>query len=296
MAAMPLAFTSCSSSDDDNTTYVITPSNSEFADEAKKLNFSSGIELSENEKIKSIELSESGRYLVRLLETESSSVKTRAGSEDYDYITGFYHILTKGSSYRLEGFGDLTLDFEGSVIHITIKLINGHEISVDATPQDIITVVNNSQSTKNLCQYWKVDKTRLRLTNKKGLKLARDFEGCNLREIKKYIEENSDCRVDETFDTKWKLTNMNFDQYHTFQLDYTDGIDVGTWNWVKESDGTLRYVWEGREMGNKFEAGSGIVVFKSEKECWLTIDAVLDTDGTDYDVTMTYILSVVSTK
>ena len=295
MAAMPLAFTACSSSDDDST-IVITPSNSEFADEAKVLNFGNGIKLSETQLIKSMELTESGRYLIRIIETEGAQdVKTRAGSDAYTYLTGFYHILEKGKSYRLDGFGDLTLDIQGSVIYITIKLDNGHEISIEATPQDVMEAVTVSDGTKNLCQYWKVKTTRLRLTNKKGLKLARDFAGCNLREIKKYIEENSDCRVKETFDTKAQLTHMTFDKYKTYQLDYTDGIDVGTWNWVKESDGTLRYAWEGREM-NSFEAGNGIVVFKSATSCWLTVDAVIDTDGVDYDVTLTYMLDVEKTS
>lgn len=295
MAAMPLAFTACSSSDDDNTTtYVITPATTEFADEAKKLNFGDGIPLPDMTVIESIELSESGRYLIRLTEpTLDYEVKTRAGAnEDYEYLTGFYHILVKGESYRLDGFGDLTMKIVGNVVNITIKLLNGHEATVEATPQDIVQAVAGSQGTRNLCQYWKVTKTRLRLENKKGLKLARDFEGCNLREIKQYIESNSDCRINETFETKGQITHISFSNFKTFQIDYTDGIDVGNWNWVKESDGTLHYTWEGHEMGNSFDAGNGVVVFKSNKSCWLTIDAVIDTDGTDYETTLTYMLEV----
>ncbi len=296
MAALPMTFSSCSSNDD-NSTIIIKSSNTEFTDEAKKLDFGAGLKLNDAQLIKSIELTESGRYIVRLKETENSQdEKTRADSDDITYLTGFYHILVKGESYRLDNFGDLTLKIEGNVIYITIKLLNGNSINAEATTGDVIEAISNSQFTKNLCQYWQVNKTRLRLTNKKGLKLARDFNGCNLREIKKYIEDNSDCRIKETFETKSQLTNMTFSKYATFQLYYKDGIDTGRWYWVQESDGTLHYTWEGHEMGNSFEAGNGIVVFKNENECWLTVEAVIDTNGTDYDTTLTYMLSVVSTK
>ena len=295
MAALPMTFTSCSS--DDDSTVIISPSNSEFTEEAKRLEFGIGIPLNGTQLIKSIELSESGRYLIRIKEDDSKEVaNTRSADDDYTYITGFYHILVKGVSYRLDGFGDLSIAIEGNYIHITITQLNGHHIEVDILPSDITNVTVSSDFTKNLCQYWQVNKTRLRLTNKNGLKLARDFDGCDLLEIKQYIENNSSCRVNETFETKRLLKNMLFSKYKTFQLDYADGVDVGTWNWVKESDGTLHYAWEGHEMGNSFEAGSGIVVFKNANECWITIDAVIDTDGTDYDVTMTYMLSVVNTK
>lgn len=294
MATLPFAFTACSSSDDGNNAIIILTPNSEFKDEAKTLTFNTMPQISETESIRSIQLTENGRYLIRIVEDlDEPAATTRATSDEvYTYLTGLYHILEKGVSYRLDGFGDLTMKATGTVLHINIKLVNGKEINIDSGISQTTPGQNHTQATLNLCQNWTVTKTRLRLTNKNGLKLGRDFQGCNLPEIKRYIENNSDCRIKETFEEKAILTNIEFNLDSTFKIYYEDGTDVGNWRWDKESEGTLKYEWEGHEMGNSFEAGNGVFEPKSESTGWLTIDAVLETDGVDYDVTLTFFISV----
>ena len=97
--------------------------------------------------LKSIELSEAGRYIVLL----QSSVKAVASSDDL-VIYGTY-TYTNGT-FNLDGFGHVTIN--GTQVSITLETAGGSPVTASATIKPTTT---SDTPHDNLCRNWKIGKT-----------------------------------------------------------------------------------------------------------------------------------------
>lgn len=97
--------------------------------------------------LKSIELSEAGRYIVLL----QSSVKAVASSDDL-VIYGTY-TYTNGT-FNLDGFGHVTIN--GNQVTITTETAGGSPVTATATIKPTTT---SDTPHDNLCRNWKIGKT-----------------------------------------------------------------------------------------------------------------------------------------
>ena len=97
--------------------------------------------------LKSIELSEAGRYIVLL----QSSVKAVASSDNL-VIYGTY-TYTNGT-FNLDGFGHVTIN--GNQVTITTEAAGGSRVTASATIKPTTT---SDTPHDNLCRNWKIGKT-----------------------------------------------------------------------------------------------------------------------------------------
>ena len=97
--------------------------------------------------LKSIELSEAGRYIVLL----QSSVKAVASSDNL-VIYGTY-TYTNGT-FNLDGFGHVTIN--GNQVTITTETAGGSRVTASATIKPTTT---SDTPHDNLCRNWKIGKT-----------------------------------------------------------------------------------------------------------------------------------------
>lgn len=97
--------------------------------------------------LKSIELSEAGRYIVLL----QPSVKAVASSDNH-VIYGTY-TYTNGT-FNLDGFGHVTIN--GTQVTITLETAGGSPVTASATIKPTTT---SDTPHDNLCRNWKIGKT-----------------------------------------------------------------------------------------------------------------------------------------
>lgn len=268
---MPLALASCSSDDDNNSAALqpVTLTSPEHKDDAVKMNFTEET-IVENKIIKSIELTESGKFLVTY---SLAGAKTRS-SETPLYLMGEY--VKNGASITLSGFGTIEVNGEqGPSAAVTIK-VGDSEVNVPATltknqaeqPMDIY-----------LCRTWTVEKTRLLIG---AASVQQDFNGCNIYEVVEFVKSKG-MAISDKFSSQKVVRGVTFTSANTFLVNYADNsYDVGTWSWnggvptAELQAGDITYSWNGEDMGNSLmKSNSQASVAFTAAECRLTLKAQL---------------------
>ena len=258
MLALALGFTACSNDDEEET--KVEYARPQYSDEAVKLIFTESVPLEYNGKniaLKSMELTESGNYLIAFAEeTQMPKVKTRAGEmlqylfNTYTKQADKYNLTVKinklGASYF--GASDFALDFVIGGISYTIKAIINSK-----------NVVPGSTNTNNACKTWTIVNTRVEISGVKGFYQE---NGCDINSIVAYVKQHAE--IEDEFEANQIAKAVVFSKHGTFSIVYANGkFDMGTWKWDNMSKLTFAYSWDSDEMGFSFTDGKG--AFKFDK-------------------------------
>ena len=169
-ALMLPAFVSCSKDDSKNETKVEFQA-PKYQKAAKKLTFQSG-------DIKSIEFTESGRYIMEKVVTKA---------EETIFITGTFTV--NGTTYTLSGEFNGTVEVSsatGTTVEVTVTESGEAAVTVTATAEA-------PESDEALYRTWEIDNLRIKVTGG-DLKDAgvsyTTTSGADLDEIAKYLKDN----------------------------------------------------------------------------------------------------------
>ena len=172
-AMMLPAFVSCKKDDSKEETKVEFQA-PKYQKAAKKLTFKSG-------DIKSIEFTESGRYIMEKVVTKADNTI---------FITGTYTV--NGTTYTLSGEfnGTITVSSEsGSTVEVTVT-----EVTEDGEATVTVTADSETpESDEALYRTWEIDNLRIKVTGgdlKEAGVSYTTTKGADLDEIAKYLKDN----------------------------------------------------------------------------------------------------------
>lgn len=277
MVVMAVAFgvlnSSCSSDGDGGTL-----SEPEYSDVSAKYNIGSSSPYS------SIELTESGHYVVTL---NSAQAKTRASEEEDNtlptlFVANAQEAFTRGTNYgnviygkytknedgsfQLEGFGTVVISqSSGTYYSLNITLDNGTTLNYPATK----TVQQEGKTkTIQLCRSWKIRQLNLVATMegygtvyngsvqngdlprlmKNMLQHAWELDGNSGSMPEYYIN-----KIDNTYSI---VESITFTQTGTYLVLYEgDKLGVATWTWQNIDTGLLHYSWDYTNMSSQVLSG-----------------------------------------
>ncbi len=184
LSAMMLpAFVSCNKDDSKDETKVEFQA-PKFQKEAKKLTFKSG-------DIKSIEFTESGRYIMEKAVTKA---------DDTVFITGTFTV--NGTTYTLTGDfkGTVTVSGTGTNVEVTVTEDGNASVTVTAEAE-------TPESDEALYRTWEIDNLRIKVTGgdlKEAGVSYTTTKGADLDEIAKYLKDNG--------------VNFNADEYKGYNI------------------------------------------------------------------------------
>lgn len=242
--------------------------------------------------IKTLELTESGRYLITL--RGGYKARNMKNTLHKHHFLGVAHkALTRNTTYGnvIEGKytkkGDGTFELEGYGT-VTITGSSDNALSIEVTTKDgtklpTLTAQRKNQKpesdeTTKLCRTWDLASIRM-IIDMQGkniydkeykmdelYKFGRDMYELN----KKYFGYDlDDDESAEAYENEWKeemkdYTNtVTFTKAGTYLVTYNDNtLAVSTWSWINEKTGLLRYSWNYDNMDDGSEAGTVKVSYR----------------------------------
>lgn len=237
------------------------------AERAKKLNLENNAG-----KIHSIELSESGRYIV-----------TKEKDGDIAYLRGEYSIVKASEEYTLNGYGTVVID--GNNVIVSPK--GGETITVAFT--EAAQFPENEFYT-TLARAWKVDKTDLSV-NMNGTVVGVVKNGCDLPAIASELNSKG-LEINVAALEGFVVSEINFTMAKTIEIAFTGKQSfVGSFN-LSES-GAFAYTLEGLR-GNEIISGSAsgnIDNTKEEGKIYVTFACEVKSGNSNYSGSVMFILS-----
>lgn len=301
MAITLISLASCSKDDDKGNNKFETP----VYDKDAAL-----FEIGTNSPYKSIELTESGNYIITKqyyyagakTRTSTSNIlspkffETKATRASSNIIYGRYTKDSDGN-YLLDNFGTLSIvSNDGENAQLIVKPNEGQTYELTAAVRQTST----SDMTAKLCRTWSIDKIRLRLSagpikfdktepmTKEGLvnlykALAKEISKEAGYDVTKEMLEQAE---DEFEDGEWPK-EIIFTKSGTYMVKYADqSLAVSTWKWKSESKGEVYYSWDYDHIG---EDSNYVTVEFSDSRLQITES----NSNHEATATMTYIMSEV---
>ncbi len=272
---------------------------------------------SPNSDIKSIELTEAGRYVI-IQNTYNYTYKSRdakakmpkghfLGMASKALTRGSYANIIEGKytkkgngSFELEGYGTLTITGTSSDAQsIEITLANGTKMPTLTAERK--NQQPSSSATATLCRTWKLASLRVILTlagksiYDKEYKIDEIYKfGKDMMDLeKKYYPGELDEEDDlEYYESEWREqmedmpATVTFTKAGTYLVTYNNGeLAVSTWSWEDVKTGKLRYSWNYDSMSDRNLAGTALVSYRGKQ---LAVqedlnDQDVDDDYYDYD-------------
>lgn len=264
---MSTSFTACSDDDDDEggsgSSTLTTP---EFADVSAKYEITNGGDIA------SIELTESGNYVVikdtylantavnnenkTFVPTPALNTRATAG-----IIKGTY-IKISDTEFILEGFGSIVIEGNtDNAFSLQISEAGEEPYTVSANKTEIEYTDAKSQL---LCRTWNIDKVKLQMnvygmgTKYNETMSANQYielwEGLinKIKEIEAELddEEDEDYYEDEEDDYSYLIPTVNPEQIiitraGSYMVTYEgDQLAISTWGWSNVDAGEFRYSWD----------------------------------------------------
>ena len=281
-AAALLLSASCNKGGDNKE--VVLPA-AKYAEQAKKLNL---LNSDSNPGIKSIEFTESGRYIIchQVFEKGPLAVKAVA-NPTFKYFHGTYTV--NNNVYTLSG------EFAATVTVI------GGQITIQ-TSEDTI-VLNYEEADKypandfytTIARAWKVEKTDISVNfdGKSAVGVVKN--GCDIPAILKELEEKANVDLKDEDFAGYVVSEINFTMSKTIEIAFT-GKDPVAGNISFSENGDVSYelsgsngveVLSGKASG-KFDLNPGL----GANQIMLTLDTELTTkSGKTYTGKVSFILS-----
>ena len=216
----------------------------------------------ENIKVETIELTESGRYLVTYQKSKAASRETRAVPE-LVYQMGLFTKEGDGK-YTLTDFARIIIEKDGNKYMLTLIPAGEDGVEVEVTK---LATIAASELTDYICRTWNITNTRIQ-GNADGVNVAKDFPGsCNMNELVSYARSKG-VTIKEDPDPNTVVEGVTFSSSSSYIINYLNGKkDVGTWRWTKQSTGTgeIAYDWDGNHMGFEAIKHTGVVTFDGSR-------------------------------
>ena len=295
LAVPALTFIACGDDDDDNNNGNNTPItlvNPPYQDDAVKLDLKIPTEVplnGHNVRLKRLELTESGQYLLTYTEQEIVTSRTRGDDliESLQYLMGIFTKNADGS-FTLTGFGDIHIEMFGNgiLLHIYPNGQSGLDgIEVECTMLDPVPA---SELTSYLCRTWTIEKTQLRgVIN--GVSVGKEWSGkCNMNEVVEYAKGKG-ATITDNPKPNTIINGVTFTYAGSYLIGYANGTyDVGTWRWTNQLTGygSLNYAWDSPLMGSSMESGKATVSFVEGTKCKLTLEANIPNSTVELIYTM----------
>lgn len=281
-AAALLLSASCNKGGDNKE--VVLPA-AKYAEQAKKLNL---LNSDSNPGIKSIEFTESGRYIIchQVFEKGPLAVKAVA-NPTFKYFHGTYTV--NNNVYTLSG------EFAATVTVI------GGQITIQ-TSEDTI-VLNYEEADKypandfytTIARAWKVDKTDISVNfdGKSAVGVVKN--GCDIPAILKELEEKANVDLKDEDFSGYVVSEINFTLSKTIEIAFTGKAPVAG-SLALSENGTLSYELNGSngvevlsgKANGKFDLNPGL----GANQIMLTLDTELTTkSGKTYTGKVSFILS-----
>ena len=269
---------------------VVLPA-AKFSTEAKKLVLD--LKSDKNPGIQSIELTESGRYIVCEQVFAPAPLSVKAVAEpSYQYKHGTYTVKNV-NVYELTGYATITIggDENGGQIDIHI---NGESAPVSVTYTVADKYPANDFYT-TIARAWKVDKTDISVNfdGKSAVGVVKN--GCDIPAILKELEEKANVDLKDEDFTGYVVSEINFTMSKTIEIAFT-GKDPVAGALALSENGSLSYelsgsngveVLSGKASG-KFDLNPGL----GTNQIMLTLDTELTTkSGKTYTGKVSFILS-----
>ena len=244
-----------------------------YQDEAKKIKITS-----DDSRIKSIEMTEAGDYIIEWKEAAPRNVRGVKYADSNSTFT-FGKFTIEGDLYKLAGFGLLDIFQNGLNIDLNITPEDGSE-AYTLNGQEDNSGNSPSLMTNNLCRTWKVETTQITVLYD-GINVGYRNSGFDLYGIVTYLKGKG-IKMNDNFTEGKQVAKVYFTFAGTYCISYEDGsADYGTWSL---NDTNFDYLWSAADMGNSLEEGKANISFEGNKLV-LTIRAKFTYEGTTYDST-----------
>lgn len=270
---------------------------------------------------KSIELTESGNFIIQLNNQLEKTVKvgngkklasrmsfimkpnakSKAARSERIYSELAYGSYTKtgDNEYQLAGFGTLvvTKDENGGTYSLELTRTGAKTVTLKALKPEVY--IQDGVMTSKLCRSW--DIAGFRMFAKLNGKTLMDISANTVQELEtKYIEwvkanvpdyDEDDLIFDEI---DYLPTGVIFTKTGTYMPLYANNKDtflaVSTWRWIDESKGLLRYSWNPDSFDDEYLGGEVKVEFNDGKLHITESEKETDEEGT-YEQGLTYIFT-----
>ena len=210
--------------------------------------------------IVSIELTESGMYVLGRMDANTSEIT---------YTTGRYTV--EGGEYKLIGYGYLSFDNSKSgSVTLTLR--------PDGAPVEVVQAVfEKPAGTNKAYRTWTVEKTRVTAIG--WVTVSADFDGCYLPEIAAFLRSNSHKVPDNVPNRSIKAITLTGTE--RMILAYSDG--TADLNEFSLNGNVLTYTFSNGLMGFTFETDQAIIEYENGK-CLLTINGRIQNSTTSGSV------------
>ena len=301
MVALSLAFTACST-DGEDVGNIVSSANSENAPtvkslptEALTLSFSN-----DSAPFKQMAFTETGKAVITL---NKQTMQASPDDNSEKYLVGTYKVQKQAYTvYREDGTEYCILEMSSTrqttinTTNVKIYLKSGSETDNEVYEgvAEISQKVASDDVTATLCREWTVATTRLR--HKGSVTGIRQFddpeEARSLNAILDYAK--SVATINEEFDEGTAITSIEFTADGSFFFFFENGKHyIGKWAWSDSSKGYIKYLWDDKEMGNKFENGEAVFDVRQYKKTHyyvLTLGADIEDSGSTYTVELSFYL------
>lgn len=253
---------------------VVLPA-AKYTAEAKKLTLSNS---DSNPGIKSIEFTESGRYLICQTVTKAT--------ETLEYTRGTYTV--SNNVYNLNGFGTIT--------------INGNQITINSSSLGNV-VVTYEEADKypanefytTIARAWNIDKTDISVNfdGKSAVGVVKN--GCDIPAILRELESKANVDLKDEDFAGYEVSEINFTMSKTMEVAFTGKPSVAGPISISEN-GSLSYTLSGSN-GVEIFTGSATGNFNlnpelSANQILLTLNTELTTkSGKTYQGHVSFVLS-----
>ena len=277
LAAMLLPLASCNKNNDPQKAKTpATPA--AFTQYAQKLEIK---DKNNDLAIESIEFTEAGRYLI------ASRVITKANdNEELVYTSGSYQV--NGNTYTLNGFGTVVIN--GSQVTITPE--GESPVTVEATS---VAPQETTELTTSICKVWKVDKVDVNIS---GGEIKESAAGvmlttCNLYQIVNQLNSNYGLNIDPEPVKGMEVKCISITRQGTLIIEFTDSQFQPIVADYELSGNSFEYEFAGTQEGNAVfnSHAKGSVNPKSDGSLWLEITATVESDGKNYQGTVTFVMT-----
>ena len=198
-----------------------------------------------NTDIKSVELTESGQYIIikdgpKVYEVSRKGLLRVAPQvraiEQENMISGEYSKVSN-VEYALEGYGTLKVNVfadDGKFATITLFPINGGSVAMDVVAKE---PVSTSDMTQLLCRTWYPETCEMKEWENDRLVWHGMLDFAK-KEVIKYVTLDG-----EHFEGDEWLQKVIFSKSGTYTCYYEDDFDMASWYWVDETTGQFGYYW-----------------------------------------------------
>lgn len=278
-AAALVLSASCNKGGD--TKEVVLPA-AQYTAQAKKLEL---LDSDKNPGLKSIEFTESGRYILCRQALGGTPFAVKAETPII-YSHGTYTV--NNNVYTLSNFGTITV-IEGQ---ITINTTGGDNIVLNYTEAEKYPA-NDFYTT--IARAWKVDKTDISVNfdGKSAVGVVKN--GCDIPAILKELEEKANVDLKDEDFTGYVVSEINFTMSKTIEIAFTGKAPVAG-SLALSENGTLSYELNGSngvevlsgKANGKFDLNPGL----GANQIMLTLDTELTTkSGKTYTGKVSFVLS-----